>query len=499
FAGRADHQVKVRGFRIEPGEIETVLTAHPGVAHAVVTVCQGRLVGYVVPAVAGGIQAAALRGYVRERLPEHMVPGTFVALDALPLTPHGKLDREALPAPSFGPEETGRAPRTPREQLLAGLFREVLGVSAVGIDDSFFDLGGHSLLATRLVSRVRAVLGVEPTLRTLFEAPTVAGLAERLDEAGRTRPAPTAVERPAQVPLSFAQRRLWFLHQMEGPGATYNIPLALRLSGRLDESALQAALADVVARHESLRTVFPEADGAPCQRVRDADAVRPRIRVTRTDAAGLPARLAEAARCAFNLAAETPLRAELFETGPDERVLLLVVHHIAGDGWSTGPLSRDLAQAYAARCAGRKPKWAPLPVQYADYTLWQRQLLGDTADPDSLFARQLAYWTEKLADLPEQIQLPTDRPRPAVASYRGAHLLIDLGPALHAGLTGLARRSGASLFMVLQATLAALFTRLGAGTDIPVGSPVAGRTDHALDDLVGFFVNTLVLRTDTSG
>ncbi|MDX2961157.1 non-ribosomal peptide synthase/polyketide synthase [Streptomyces acidiscabies] len=496
FAGRADDQVKVRGFRIEPAEIEAQLAEHPEVAHTVVAVRRERLVGYVVPVPGAEPAPAALRAHLKERLPDHMVPSAFVVLDALPLTPNGKLDRVALPTPEF--TSTGREARTPREQLLAGLFAEVLGVAQVGADDGFFDLGGHSLLATRLASRVRATLGVELPLRTLFETPTVAGLAAALDSAGQARPVLTSQVRPDVLPLSFAQRRLWFLHQMEGSEATYNIPLALRLTGQLDERALEAALADVADRHETLRTVFPEGpDGTPTQHV--LDAVHPRLRVTHTDEARLPELLSSAARSTFDLTAELPLKAELFALTGEEHVLLLVMHHIAGDGWSTGPLSHDLAEAYAARRAGRKPDWQPLPAQYADYTLWQRALLGDESDPASTFGGQLGYWKHQLADLPDQLRLPADRPRPAVAGYDGAHLLVDLDPELHQGLRDLAGRQGASLFMVLQAGLAALFTRLGAGTDIAVGSPVAGRTDQALDDLVGFFVNTLVLRTDTSG
>ncbi|MFE5587408.1 amino acid adenylation domain-containing protein, partial [Kitasatospora sp. NPDC056531] len=491
YVGRADDQLKVRGFRVEPGEVEAALAEHPAVAQAAVLAKDDRLIGYVAARPDAAVRPVELAAYLRDRLPDYLVPAVFVVLDALPLTPNGKLDRAALPAPDPGSAAPGRAPRTPQEQILCGLFAEVLGVPEVGVDDDFFDLGGHSLLATRLAARVRSVLGVELGLRALFQAPTVAGLAEALAGAGHARPALTAYERPEAVPLSFAQRRLWFLHRMDGAAATYHIPLALQLTGTLDRSALDEALADVVARHESLRTAFPEIDGVPCQRVLDPAEARPRARLTEVSQTELPERLAEFARQPFDLAAEAPLRAELFAVAPEEHVLLLVMHHIAGDGWSTGPLARDLAEAYAARCEGRAPSWPNLRVQYADYTLWQRDLLGDAADPQSRFTEQLDYWKRQLSDLPELLQLPADRPRPAVAGWHGDHVGLELRPELHAALVELARRSGVSLFMVLQAALAALYTRLGAGTDIPIGSPIAGRTDEALDDLVGFFVNTL--------
>ncbi|MFH9347863.1 non-ribosomal peptide synthase/polyketide synthase [Kitasatospora sp. NPDC017646] len=502
FLGRTDDQVKIRGFRVEPGEIEAVLAGHPQVARAAVVVRteeEPRLVAYAVPEPGATVTGSVLRDHLRERLPQHMVPSAYVLLDALPLTPNGKLDRQALPEPDRRPTGPGRAPRTATEHLLAGLFAEVLGAPRVGADDDFFDLGGHSLLATRLVARARSVLGVELRLRDLFDAPTVAELAAAVDVAGRARPALERRERPRTVPLSFAQRRLWFLHRMEGPSATYNIPLALRLSGTLDHRALETALGDLVERHESLRTVFPTVDGVPCQRVLDPEEARPRLRVTELGERDLPDRLARAARYGFRLAGEPPLHAELFRLADEEHVLLLVVHHIAGDGWSTGPLSRDLTTAYAARAEGSKPEWSPLPVQYADYALWQRELLGDGSDPDSLLSGQLAYWKKRLADLPEQVELPFDRPRPTAMSYRGAHLPVRIDAGLHQGLRALARDGGASLFMVLQAGLAALLGKLGAGTDVPIGTPIAGRTDEALDELVGFFVNTLVLRTDLSG
>ncbi|MGX1547467.1 amino acid adenylation domain-containing protein, partial [Streptomyces adustus] len=499
YVGRADDQVKVRGFRIELGEVEAALAEHPAVAQAAVLARDDRLIGYVAARPGTVVRPAELTADLRDRLPDYLVPSAFVVLDVLPSTPNGKLDRAALPAPDLGSAEARRAPRTPQEQILCELFAEVLGVPRVGVDDDFFDLGGHSLLATRLTARVRSVLGVELGLRALFLAPTVAGLAEGLAGAGHVRPALTPHERPEAVPLSFAQRRLWFLHRMDTTAATYHIPLALQLTGKLDRAALDEALADVVARHESLRTVFPEVDGVPRQLVMEPAEVRPQAGLTEASRTGLFERLAEFARQPFDLEAEVPLRAELFALAPDEHVLLLVMHHIVGDGWSTGPLARDLAEAYAARCEGRAPHRPVLPVQYADYTLWQRDLLGDAADPESRFAEQLDYWKRQLSDLPELLRLPADRPRPAVAGWRGDHIGLELSSELHTALAELARKSGASLFMVLQAALAALYTRLGAGTDIPIGSPIAGRTDEALDDLVGFFVNTLVLRTDTSG
>ncbi|WP_329298196.1 amino acid adenylation domain-containing protein [Streptomyces sp. NBC_00659] len=506
FVGRADDQVKIRGFRIELGEIEAVLGRVPGVSQVAVTAREDqpgdkRLAAYVVAETGNDtLGTEALRAHAAGLLPEYMVPSAFVILDRLPLTTNGKIDHRALPAPDMPTKAgAGRGPRTPREEILCGLFAEVLGVPTVGIDDSFFELGGHSLLATRLASRIRSTLGIELAVRTLFEAPTVAALTDRLAEADSARLALTAMERPARIPLSPAQNRLWFLNKLERASATYVLPLAVRLSGNLDRAALEAAIADVIGRHETLRTVFPEVDGEPQQLILEPDQVRPELPVVEVEAADLDEALRAAGNTAFDVTVDLPLRASLFATGPDHHVLLLVQHHIGNDGWSLAPLARDISLAYAARCAGTAPSWSPLPVQYADFTLWQRELLGAEDDPSSLVSRQLGFWKTALDGIPDQLELPFDRPRPKVADYRGDTVPIRIDVELHRALIGLAQETNTTLFMVLQAALATLLSRLGAGSDIPLGTPVAGRTDEALDDLVGFFVNTLVLRNDTSG
>ncbi|WP_326700404.1 amino acid adenylation domain-containing protein [Streptomyces sp. NBC_01754] len=502
---RADQQVKLRGHRIEPAEIEAVLRADPSVRSACVLVREDlpgdrTLTAYVVPVPGHTPDPGRLAAHVRHHLPAPMVPAAIHPLDALPLTPNGKLDRAALPVPGAPSDGGGRPPRGALEEILAGLFADVLGVTRVGADDDFFSLGGHSLLATRLVGRVRTALDTETEIRTLFENPTVAALATALQDAGRpARPALVPQERPDVLPLSYAQQRLWFLHRLEGSSATYNIPFAVRVEGPLDTDCLRRALGDVVARHAALRTVFPESDGGPRQQITDPDDVRLPFTLEAADPDKLRDRLVAAAAEPIDIEHRLPLRATLLRLADDVHVLILVVHHIAADGSSLAPLAHDLGAAYRARVRAEAPAWTALPVDYADHTLWQRRLLGGEHVPGSLASRQLSYWEEALRGLPEMVELPWDHARPALPRHTGATHEFTVDGATARGIAKLARGSGCSVFMVLQAALAATLSRHGAGDDIPLGTAVAGRTDEAASDLVGFFVNTLVLRTDLSG
>ncbi len=494
YLGRTDDQVKIRGHRVEPGEVAAALGALDGVARAAVVADRSgpgglaRLVGYVV-----ATRTEGLREELKRRLPEHLVPAAIVAVDDLPLTVNGKLDVGALPRPDLG-GGSGRGPATDAEATLCALFAQVLGLDTVGPEDDFFDLGGHSLIATRLLSRARSALSAGLTLRDLFDAPTPAELARRAGgEAAGARPELAPRERPTSLPLSPAQQRLWMLARLDGgAGAAYHYPLVLRLRGALDADALEAALGDVVARHEPLRTVI---DGE-----RQHVLARPRIPVARAvPGPDLRARVRAAIDEPFDLARRPPIRATLLAEGDDDHLLVVVLHHIATDEWSDRPFFADLATAYAARCAGRAPEFTPLPVSYGDYTLWQAELLGDPDDASSEAVRQLAWWEHALAGAPDELALPTDHPRPASPSFTGGtvHRALDADTAER--LRELAREHGASPFMVLQAAVAVLLSRLGAGDDVPLGAPVAGRDDPRLDDLVGFFVNTVVLRTDLGG
>ncbi|WP_431230988.1 amino acid adenylation domain-containing protein [Mycolicibacterium psychrotolerans] len=503
YLGRADEQVKIRGYRIEPGEIQAVLAGLDGVEQAVVIAREDRpgdprLVGYFT----GTADPVKIRVALAERLPAYMVPAAIIELAALPLTVSGKLDRRALPAPDYQDAESYRAPSTPTEEILAGIFAQVLGTERVGVDDSFFDLGGDSLSAMRLVAAVNNSLGCGLAVRVLFETPTVAQLAPRLSGAEYSAEPLVAGPRPEIVPLSFAQNRLWIVDQLQGPSPIYNLPVALRLRGELDVDALGAALADVVDHQESLRTRFPEVAGVPEQLIvptEMADFGWTVIDATSWSDSELAEAIDTVTSYAFDLSREIPMQARVFRVAGDEHVLVAVVHHIAADGWSIAPLVRDLGVAYASRSAGDAPGWADLAVQYVDYTLWQRARLGDLADADSRISAELSYWEDALAGMPEQLQLPTDRPYPMVADYLGARLDIDWPAELQQAVARVAREHNATSFMVIQTALAVLLSNLSANNDVAVGFPIAGRGDTALDELVGFFVNTLVLRVDLTG
>ncbi|APE33202.1 non-ribosomal peptide synthetase [Nocardia mangyaensis] len=533
YLGRTDFQVKVRGFRIELGEIDNALTAHPDLDYAVTlgkTMPSGAtaLVSYVLPRVGRTVDTGALAEFLAESLPAYMVPAVIMVLDAVPLTAVGKLDRAALPTPVFTVRGF-RAPATPAEQVVADVFAALLlreGTGRVGADDDFFELGGDSLLAAQAVARIGAALDVRVPVQAVFEAPTVAALANRAEQqrvSARALPL-TARARPVLVPLSYAQQRMWFLNRFDPASAVDNIPVAVRLSGRLDLPALRAAVADLITRHEVLRTVYPVCDGGVPESwsrtatvegtVLDGEghqvvlapgdpAAAPEFEVVEIDESELSEAIAAAALTGFDVTTAPPVRVRVLALtgsageGPaTEHVVVCVVHHIAADGFSFAPLTRDLLTAYAERRGGGAPQWPPLPVQYVDYTLWQRELLGTEDDPHSLLAAQVAFWRETLSGLPEQLELPADRPRPAVASRAGGTLDVQIPASVHAGLAALAREYNATLFMVVHTALALLLARLSGTRDIAIGTPVAGRGEQALDELIGMFVNTLVLRTD---
>ncbi|WP_286137555.1 condensation domain-containing protein, partial [Mycobacterium sp. IS-3022] len=377
-----------------------------------------------------------------------------------------------------------------------------LDLQRVGIDDSFFDLGGDSVSAMRVIAAINAGLHADLPVRALFDAPTVGQLAPRINRDAGGREPLVPVQRPAVIPLSFAQSRLWVIDQLHGPSAVYHIVLALQLHGLLDADALRAALGDVVDRHETLRTLFVAPDGTAQQLVvpsARADVGLHVVDATAWSADRLTDAIGDAAAKTFDLATQIPLRASLFGVADDDHVLVGVVHHIAADGWSLAPLVRDLGEAYEARRHGQPPQWNPLPVQYVDYTMWQRSRFGDLDDSDSRIAAQLAHWEQVLAGLPERLQLPTDRPYPVLADQRGASLAVDWPAELQHRVREVAAEYHATPFMVMQAGLAVLLSRLSASSDVAVGFPIAGRSDPGLDELIGFFVNTLVLRVDLTG
>ncbi|PBC40539.1 hypothetical protein CJ178_01975 [Rhodococcus sp. ACPA4] len=516
YLGRNDFQVKIRGFRIELGEIDAALTELPSVAFAVTLghteptgntepTANTSLASYVLPTGDNNVAPAELRTHVRGLLPDYMVPATITVLDAIPLTPVGKLDRGALPEPDVGASRSEfRQPRTPIEETIAGVFAEVLGIEHLGADAHFFDLGGNSLSATKAVARINSALNEGVGVRDLFDEPTVTALAgwiERTDGRTSAGPALTAGVRPERVPVSLAQHRMWLVNQLDTSSPAYNIPIALRLTGELDTDAFRAALTDVVERHDTLRTVYPGSSDGPHQ------VVVPTGQVLRdfspVDVAGeseLLGRIERLASSGFDVTDEVPVRIALFRVGPEQHVLVIVVHHIAADGSSMPPLARDVMTAYTARANRRIPDWAALAVTYADYTLWQRRLLGVESDPGSLAGEELTYWQQALSGLPAVLPLPTDRARPTWRQMRGSAVHFEIGAQLHRALQLLARKHDSTIFMTMHAALAILLSRLSGSGDIVVGTPVAGRGEAALDDMVGMFVNTVVLRTAvTSG
>jgi amino acid adenylation domain-containing protein len=508
YLGRLDFQVKIRGVRVELGEIEAALRAHPALTEAVVVARPDRtgdprLIAYLVAA--GPIPGIAeLRAFLLQKLPEPMVPSGFVPLAALPLSPNGKVDRAALPEPEasrLGAERVFTPPRTPLEELLAGVWADLLGAERVGVHDNFFELGGHSLLAVRLASRVRELTGVDLPLRAVFETPTVAGLAEHAQTAGSGRPLP-AIERSPRgdgLPLSFAQERLWYLDQLDGGSATYNLPVSVSLYGDLDPAALESALRELVRRHETLRTMFVSDRGRPLQMVAAAPPLSLSVvdlrRLAGAEQAAAVRRLEEGeASRVFDLAAGPLFSALLVRLGDAEHLLSICLHHIVADGWSIGVLTRELAALYAADHLGRPSPLPELAVQYADYAVWQRRQLDGEA-----LAGQLGYWRRQLAGAPPLLDLPTDRPRPAVQTYRGRQWTALLPPLLTARLKTLGASQRATLFMTLLAAFEIVLGRWSGQEDVVVGTPIAGRGRGELEPLIGLFLNSLALRADLAG
>nr|WP_281423614.1 non-ribosomal peptide synthetase [Nocardia tengchongensis] len=499
YLGRSDFQVKVRGQRVEPGDVEAALSALPEVARAVAVATTDRIVAYVTLAPGARTDGRSIRERLTHALPSYLIPAAVQILEAIPSTPNGKLDRTALPQPVFDNAEEFVPPRTEREAALAAIVAEITDRDRVTVTANLFEIGVNSLSAARIAARATAELGIAVGIRDIFTEPTIAGLAERLrTRAGHAMVPLTARPRPAAVPLAAAQRRMWFVNQFDTASAAYNICFAARLTGRLDLDALQAALLDVVERHEPLRTVYPAVDGQPCQVVRQVAAMAEELMLNPepvADEAELARRIRQVVETGFDVVNSVPVRARVYRTGRDEHVIALVVHHIAADGSSMAPLARDIFTAYAARLNGEAPQWKPLEVQYADYAMWQGEVLGAEDDPASPIARQIAHWSEVLGDAPELLDLPTDRSRPATMSMAGGSVRFTLSARLHDEVARLSQREGVTVFVVLHAALAILLARTAHSADISVGSPVAGRGSRALDDMVGMFVNTVVLRT----
>ncbi|QKT08193.1 non-ribosomal peptide synthase/polyketide synthase [Gordonia sp. X0973] len=509
YLGRTDFQVKLRGQRVELGEIEAALTQAPGVVHAAATVATGPDGGeHLVAYLAGGDGGAAdldldaVRASIAGPLPEFMRPTVWMLLDDVPRNSAGKLDRNALPAPTFDAGEY-LAPETATQEAIAATFAEVVGIERVGAADSFFDIGGNSLSATRVVARVGAAFGVDLGVRALFDAPTVRELAAVVDAAVASSDAQAPavplgpMPRPEVLPLSPAQQRMWFINQFDTSSPAYNIPVVFTVDGPLDDEALRAAAADVLVRHEVLRTVYPaDATGHPYQLILDAQEALPRLDFEVVAAPDASSDVAAVLAQGFDVGRELPIRFRVIREAADRARVVVVAHHIAADGESGPVLAADLVVAYRARVAGDAPGWAPLPLQYADYALWQAAVLGDAGDDDSVQARQTRFWAAELAGSPEVLDLPADRPRPAAGSGASGSVGFAVDGEVRAALDDLGRRHGASMFMVVHAAVATLLARLSGTADITVATPVAGRGLGELDRLVGMFVNTLVLRAE---
>jgi mycobactin peptide synthetase MbtE len=530
FVGRADEQVKIRGFRIELGEVESVIATHPAVRHCLVvtedTEAGPMLAAYLVPVTGADVAGATaqldldeLRAHAASVLPEYMVPSAFAVIPEIPLTVSGKLDKRALPAPTPVAVRVYRAPATPTERRLCSIFARLFGWERVGAEDSFFGLGGHSLLAARLVAQIRAEFGVELTVRAVFDTPTPAGLAARLleqfraefdidlDELGTEEPAPESSRpqlaesvRPERPPLSYSQLAAWLIYRLEGAQDGFNLPFALRFAGRLDTVALAEALNDVVARHEALRTNFDEHEGVPYQIGHPA--VRVELPVRQVGQDRLDETIAELRRHVFTPESGPLIKATLLALGPDQHVLVALIHHIVSDHASLGVLFEDLIAAYRARLDGTEgtegqgPRRAALPVQFADYALWQRHAFAAESEWGQA---ELAHWRAVLADLPDEISVAADHSRPAVVGRVGEAVSFTVSAARRTALTQLAAQSGATEFMVYQAVVAVLLHKLGGGVDIPIGSPVVCRVDPATENLIGLFANMVVLRNDLTG
>ncbi|HXM35036.1 MAG TPA: amino acid adenylation domain-containing protein, partial [Pyrinomonadaceae bacterium] len=517
YRGRRDHQVKIRGFRIELGEIEAALATHPNVRHSVVVAFEDersekRLVAYVV-ADGGQPTVGELRAHLHETLPDYMVPTAFVMLDSLPLTASGKVDRLGLPKveqSSLAATEDFLAPRTPTEDLLANIWAGVLNCDAVGINDDFFSVGGHSLLLARIASRIYDVFALELPLRTLFEAPTVAAMAAKVEAARRAGDGITelpivALPRAGGLPLSFAQERLWFFDQLEPGSAAYNIPRALRINGPLNVNALQSSLNAIVARHEVLRSRFFTNNGRPVLSIAGCETIEiPTVDLRQSPVEEREQKAleltSEETRVPFDLARGPLLRLALARLDEEDHLLVLTMHHIVSDGWSIGVFLRELISLYNAFASGNSPELPELPVQYVDFAAWQRKSLGEGEGAGSeALRKQLEYWRTQLAGAPALIDLPTDRPRPPIRSFRGAKHPMTISKETTDGLKELARAERVTVFMTLLTAFQMLLSSFNGQEDVVVGSPTAGRNRRETESLIGYFVNTLVLRTKLSG